>query len=73
MNISDIHSIELDRSKPFNHMILFKDSNDKIIDKIKVKESAGFEQFKVVYEAWCNHPDFSPEPPTVDDLYKKRN
>ena len=54
-------------------MILFKDSNDKIIDKIKVKESAGFEQFKVVYEAWCNHPDFSPEPPTVDDLYKKRN
>ena len=62
MEIRQIASIELDRSKPFKHEILFRDSTGYILDRQLVDESKAWEQFKVVYEAWCNHPEFNGQP-----------
>ncbi len=61
MNVGQIKSIELDRTKPFNHEILFKDNVGSVIDRMKVDESKGWEQFKLVYGAWVSHEDFLPQ------------
>ena len=57
---------------PFLHRILIKNKLGDIIQSIPVKENAAWEQFEVVYRAWADHPDFSPEPPTEKELYEKR-
>ena len=59
MEIHQIASIELDRSRAFNHEILFRDSTGYILDRTSVKESTGWEEFKVVYEAWVQHEEFN--------------
>lgn len=59
MNIRQIKSIELDRSKPFNHKVLIKDETGYVMQEIKVEESKGWEQFALIYKAWCEHPDFN--------------
>lgn len=61
MNISQIKSIELDRSKAFNHKVLIKDSTGYIMQEIKVEESKGWEQFSLIYKAWAEHPEFNGE------------
>jgi hypothetical protein len=72
MNIKDIKSIELDRSKPFNHVVRIKDITGHSIQVIPVKESNEWEQFQTIFKAWAEHPDFSPEPPTEQELYERR-
>ena len=62
MEINQIKSIELDRSKPFKHCIRVKDATGHTIEIIPVKESTGWEQFNEVWKALCAHPDFHPEP-----------
>ena len=59
MKISQIDSIELDRSKPFNHCVRIKDAMGNSIQVVPVKESAGWEQFSVIYKAWAEHPEFN--------------
>lgn len=58
MNIANIRSIELDRTKPFKHEILIKDDTGFIMERIPVTEVAGWEKLNEVYQAWCNHPDY---------------
>ena len=72
MNISDIHSIELDMTKAFNHCIRIKDKSGNSIQVIPVREDVANEQLAVIYKAWASHPDFNPEPPTEQELYEKR-
>ena len=59
MRISQIDSIELDRSKPFNHCVRIKDAMGNSIQVVPVKESAGWEQFSVIYKAWVSHEEFN--------------
>jgi len=59
MKIAEVKSLELDRTVAFNHCIRFKDVNGKTLELIKVKESVEWEQFKIIYTAWCKHPDFN--------------
>jgi len=59
MEVGDIKSIELSRERPFNHEILFKDKNGWIMDRMKVDESKGMQQFILVYKAWAEHESFS--------------
>ncbi len=61
MNINQIHSIELDRSRNFKHVIRLKDANEHSLEVIPVKESTAWEQFVHVYKAWVNHKDFHPK------------
>ena len=72
MQISQIHSVELDRSVPFNHCVRIKNSIGDSIQVIPVKESNEREQFSLIYKTWAEHPDFNPEPPTERDLYERR-
>ena len=59
MEISDIASIELDRTRPFKHKILIKDSTGYVLQEISVTETAGWEKLATVYKAWVEHPDFA--------------
>ena len=59
MRISQIASIELDREKPFNHCVRIKDSSGNSLQVVPVKESAGWEQFSIIYKAWVSHPEFN--------------
>ena len=59
MEISDIKSIELDRSVMFRHCIRIKDTTEHTIELIPVKENVGWEQFKEVVFAWTTHPDYN--------------
>ena len=52
MNIEDIHSIELNREKPFNHKILLKDKDGNILEEMKINEVAGFEKLMEVNRKW---------------------
>ncbi len=61
MEIRDIHSIELDRSKPFNHVIRIKDRNEDTLQEIPVSEVAGYEKLMVVVKAWSEHWDYKGE------------
>jgi len=72
VQISQIHSVELDRSRPFEHCVRIKDSHGHSIQVIPVKESNEWEQFKLVYEAWASHPEANFEPPTEQELYERR-
>jgi len=72
MNVSDIHSVELDMEKPFNHCIRIKDKTGYSLQVIPVKENVGNEQLRLITEAWLSHPAASPEPPTEHELYEKR-
>ena len=47
-DISEIHSIELNRSKPFNHEILIKDKAGWVMERIPVNETAGFEKLQLI-------------------------
>jgi len=58
MKISDIVSIELDRSKPFSHVIRIKDKAENTLQEIPVSEVAGYEKLMVVVNAWTNHKDY---------------
>jgi hypothetical protein len=62
MKISQIRSIELDRSRAFKHRIIFYDDIGYELDSISVTEVAGWEKFNEVYKAWCKHPDFKGGP-----------
>lgn len=59
MTISQIKSIELDRSKPFEHRVIFRSKTGHILEVIAVKETTAWEEFEIIYKAWCNHPDFN--------------
>ena len=72
MEVNDIHSVELDMSKPFNHCIRIKDKSGHSLQVIPVKENAGNEQLRLITEAWLAHPRANPEPPTEEELYEKR-
>jgi hypothetical protein len=72
MKISDIHSVELDRTKPFNHVIRIKDKHGHSLQVVPVKENVENEQLKLITNAWLNHPDANPEPPTAEELYERR-
>ena len=61
MKISNVKSVELDRSTPFNHKIIFRDRAGYPLEEIQVKESNGWEQFEIVISAWTDHPDFNPK------------
>ena len=61
LQISQIKSVELDRSKPFHHVIRLKDANGHSLEVIPVNESTGYEQFKAVYIAWASHESFNPK------------
>ena len=58
LEISDIRSIELDRSTPFHHCIRMKDASGHSLEIIKVNEVDGWAQFVHVYKAWSSHKDF---------------
>ena len=72
MQVSDIHSVELDMTTPFHHCIRIKDKNGDSLQVVPVKESAGNEQLALITEAWLSSPEARPEPPTVEELYNKR-
>ena len=72
MEISDIHSVELDMTVPFNHCIRIKDKFGHSIQVVQVKETAANEQLALITSAWLAHPDANPEPPTEEELYEKR-
>ena len=72
MQISQIKSVELDRSVPFNHCVRIKNSLGDSIQVIPVKESNEWEQFQTIFKAWAEHPDFYPEPPTEDEIYERK-
>ncbi len=59
-DISKVASIELNREKPFQHYIAFKDDTGYILERIPVNESAGWEKLQVITQAWMSHPDFNP-------------
>lgn len=59
MRIVDVASIELDRSKPFNHRVIFRDETGHALEIVKVKETTAWEEFQIIYKAWCEHPDFN--------------
>ena len=59
MNISRIHSIELDRSDPFHHYIVFKDSIGYEIERNKVRANTSWESYNNVLKAWFEHKDFN--------------
>mgnify|MGYP000430339267 CR=1 FL=1 len=61
MKIADVRSIELCRTIPFKHRIIFYDNTGYELDSIPVTEIAGWEKFTEVYQAWCAHPDFNPK------------
>ncbi len=60
MKISQVASIELDRTTPFRHEVLFKDVHGYVLDRVPVEESKGWEQFSLIYQKWASHPDFNP-------------
>jgi len=72
MQVSDIHSVELDMSVPFNHCIRIKDKNGDSLQVVPVKENAGNEQLALITEAWLSSPAARPEPPTEHELYEQR-
>lgn len=56
--INQIKSIELERSKAFNHFINIKDGSGFILEAIPVKEHNEMEQFNEVIKAWFQHPEY---------------
>ena len=72
MDVSDIHSVELDMTKPFNHCIRIKDKHGDSLEVIPVKENVASEQLALVTHAWLSHPEANPKPPTEHELYEKR-
>ncbi len=52
MNIIDIHSIELDRTKPFNQVIKIKDKAGYVMETIPVKQTNANEVFATINKAW---------------------
>lgn len=61
MEVSQIKSVELDRTVPFKHCVLIKDATGYIMEMIMVEEAKEWEQFMVIYQAWASHPDFQGE------------
>jgi len=61
MRISDVKSIELDRSVPFKHCIRLKNGIGETLELIPISETGGWEKFIEVTKAWENHPDFNPK------------
>jgi len=72
MEVSDIHSVELDMSVPFNHCIRIKNKHGESLQVVPVKENAGNEQLRLITESWLSHPNANPKPPTEHELYEKR-
>lgn len=52
MDIKKINSIELDRSKTFNHRILIKDITGYVLEEIPVTQVAGIEKLMIINKAW---------------------
>lgn len=52
MEINQISSIELDRTKPFAHVIKMKDEHGYVLEEVKVLESNGNEVLAKITEAW---------------------
>ena len=61
MRISDVRSVESDRSRPFRHCINLKDCTGHILESIPINETAGWEKFVEITKAWENHPDYNPK------------
>jgi len=61
MEIKDIKSLELDRTKAFQHCIRFKDYAGMTMEVLMVNDSEEWAQFEKVYRAWVNHPDYNGE------------
>ena len=59
MNISEIASIELDRTVMFRHCIRIKDRTGHTIELIPVKENVEWEQFQEVVHAWTKHKEYN--------------
>jgi len=72
MDVSDIHSVELDMTTPFHHVIRIKDKAGNSLEVIPVKENVASEQLALVTQAWLSHPGANPEPPTEQELYERR-
>lgn len=52
MDITLIASMELDRTKPFDHKILVKDSTGYVMEEISVTQIAGLEKLMKLNKAW---------------------
>jgi len=72
MDISQIKSIELDRTVLFDHKVRIKDSLGYDIQVVPVKENVEWEQYMLICQKWMQHPDFNPSQPTTQELYEKR-
>ena len=72
MQISDIGSVELDRTVAFSHRILIKDKTGHILQSVPVKENVEWEQLMKITDAWLSNPLAHPEPPTEQELYERR-
>jgi len=72
MQVEDIHSVELDMTTPFRHVIRIKDKTGHSLQVVPVKENAGNEQLALITNAWLSHPKAQPNPPTEQELYERR-
>ena len=52
MDVTDIDSIELDKSRPFRWEVLLKDSTGHVLERIPVKEEEADAIFKVATQNW---------------------
>ena len=50
--ITDVHSIELDRTKPFNQQIHLKDKTGYIMESIPVKQNVANETLQLITDKW---------------------
>ena len=52
MNITDIYSIELERTKPFDMRINLKDKFGTTLESISVKQNVANETLALITEKW---------------------
>ncbi len=52
MLITDVYSIELDRTKPFDMKIHLKDKTGHILQSIPVKQNVANETLQLITERW---------------------
>ena len=52
MDITDVHSVELNRTKPFDMRINLKDETGYILESIPVKQNVANETLQLVTDKW---------------------
>ena len=51
--LEDIHSIELDRTLPFDMRINLKDASGYTLESISVQQTKAEATFLMIYKKWC--------------------